>query len=221
MGANHRSVITAGLLMLACTATAARAQPLVGATVGISKQGEGDSDRPYLGPPFGGTSLSSVFMLDVPVGRTVSIGGEASLAASISGQQNQRVGGFTSAQFESRHHDTIVSADLKAGMPFAGRVRAAAVGGFGVAWRQTSRSGTVAQGFGSTGTLPFNEKLTTVVPAALGGAELSVRVAQKVAILASGRLHFLFDDDRREDGVVRRGVSSMVLRAGAGVQIGF
>jgi len=220
MSPGRTTIVIAALIALSGVAAGGRAQPLLGATVGLSKQGEGDSDQPYLGPPFGGTSLSSVFMLDVPVGHTVSIGGEASVAASISGQQNQRVAGG-SAQFESRHHDTIVSADLKAGMPFAGRVRVAAVGGFGAAWRQTSRSGTLGQGFGSTTAVPFNEEVTTVVPAVLGGADLSVRVAEKVAILAGGRVHYLFDDDRREDGVVRRGVSSIVVRVGAGVQIGF
>jgi len=221
MGLGRTTTVIAALIALAAVAAESRAQPLFGATVGISTQGAGDSDLPYLGPPFGGTSLTSVFMLDVPVGRTVSIGGEASLAAAISGQQSQRVGGFTSAQFRSRHHDTILSADLKAGMPFTSRVRVAAVGGFGAAWRQTSRSGTVGQGFGSTTTVPFNDQLTTVVPAALGGADLSVRVAEKVSILAGGRLYYLFDDDRQEDGVVRRGISSIVARVGAGVQIGF
>jgi hypothetical protein len=212
--------IGSALVTLACISAEVRAQPLVGVTVGVSEQGAGDSDIPYLGPPFAGTSLSSVFMLDVPVGRTVSIGGEASLAASIRGEQSQRLSGGT-ADFLSRHHDTILSADLKAGMPFTGRVRAAAVGGLGLAWRQTSRSGTVRQEFGSRATVPFNEKVTTVVPAVLGGADVAVRVAQKVAILAGGRLHYLFDDDRTEDGVVRRGVSSLVVRVGAGVQIGF
>jgi len=219
MGLGRPTIVIAPLIALAGVAAEGRAQPLVGATVGISTQGAGDSDVPYLGPPFGGTSLTSIFMLDVPVGRTVSIGGEASLAASISGQQNQRVSG-SSAQFLSRHHDTILSATLKGGMPFKGAVRVAAVGGFGVAWRQTSRSGTLGQRLGSAAAVPFNEELTTVVPAVLGGADLSVRVAQKVAILAGGRVHYLFDDDRREDGVVRRGVSSIVVRMGAGVQIG-
>ena len=220
MGLSRTKIVIAALIALAGVTAEGRAQPLVGATVGISTQGAGDSDMPYLGPPFGGTSLTSIVMLDVPVGRTVSVGGEASLASSISGEQSARVA-EGSAQFVSTHRDTIVSADVKVGS-FAGRVRAAAVGGFGAARRHTSRAGIVGRSFStSPGASPFSETLNTWVPAITGGGDVAVHVAERVAILATGRVHILVDNDRQEDGVVRRGVSSMVVRIGAGVQIGF
>jgi hypothetical protein len=222
MRSGCRAIVSAALLTLACIPAEVGAQPLVGATVGVSNQGAGASDAPYLGPPFGGTSLTSIVMVDVPVGEKVSVGGEASLAASISGTQNQRVGSFTNAQFVSRHHDSVISATIKAGMPFAGRVRAAAVGGFGAARRYTSRTGIVAESFSSTpGSSPYSASLTTWVPAATGGGDAAVHVAERVAIVTTGRVHFLLDNDRREDGVVRRGISSLIVRIGAGVQIGF
>ena len=220
MRAGCRAIVAAALVTLACNPAEVGAQPLVGATVGVSSQGAGASDAPYLGPPFGGTSLTSILMLDVPAGATVSVGGEATLAASISGTQSQRVGSFTSAEFESRHRDRVFSATVKAGMPFTGRVRAAAVGGFGAARRYTSRTGTVGS-FSTPGISPYSATLTTWVPAATGGVDVAVHVAERVAILGTGRVHYLVDDDRQEDGVVRRGISSLIARIGAGVQIGF
>jgi hypothetical protein len=162
----------------------------------------------------------SIVMLDVPVAPTVGLGGEASLAASIDGEQSARVAGG-SARFVSAHRDRILSATVKAGTPFAGRVRAAAVGGFGAARRQTSRAGFVADFSPTPAASPYAEALTTWVPAITGGADVAMHVTAKVAILATGRLHVLVDKDRDESGVVRRGVSSVVVRIGGGVQIGF
>jgi hypothetical protein len=54
----------AALLTLVCGSTAVGAQPLVGATVGISKPGAGANDQPYLGPPFGGTSFAASASVD-------------------------------------------------------------------------------------------------------------------------------------------------------------
>src|SRR5207249_1180363 len=69
------------------------AQVIVGAALGQSHQAEGKSDSPYLGPGFGGSSLAGIGMIEVPIGPYVSVGGEASLAADISGTQNQRAAG--------------------------------------------------------------------------------------------------------------------------------
>jgi hypothetical protein len=214
-------MIVAAALVLVCASSGLRAQPLVGAAVGFSRQGAGDSDLPYLGPPFGGTSLTSMLMLDVPVAPTVSIGGEASIASSISGEQSARVA-EGSAQFVSAHRDTIVSANVKVGTPFRGRLRAAVVGGVGAARRHTSRIGLVADPFSTRpAASPYAASLTTWVPAISGGGDAAVQVASKVAILATGRVHLLADKDRDHSGVVRRGVSSVVVRIGAGVQIAF
>jgi hypothetical protein len=160
--------------------------------------------------------------IDVPVGTTVSLGAEASLAAPISGQQRRRVAGGTAA-FVSRHDDTIISMNLKVGTPFAGRVRTAAIGGFGVALRHTSRAGTFSQGgfSSSPARSPYSDSLTTLVLAATGGVEVAAHVSERVAILVGGRMHFLVDRDRQPFGVVRRGVSSIIVRLGAGVQVRF
>jgi hypothetical protein len=159
-------------------------------------------------------------MIDVPVGATVSLGAEASLATPISGRQRRRVAGGN-AQFVSRHDDTIISMNLKAGTPFASRVRTAAIGGVGVAVRHMSRVGTLGQGFGSRTTFsPYADSLTSLVPAVTGGFEVAARVSERVAILVGGRVHYLVDNDRDSSGVVRRGVSPVVARLSAGVQIG-
>jgi hypothetical protein len=63
-----RGAIATALVTLGCTPAVVRAQPLVGVTVGVLAQGAGDSDVPYWGPPFGGTSLAALVMLDVPIG---------------------------------------------------------------------------------------------------------------------------------------------------------
>ena len=65
------------------------------------------------------------------------------------------------------------------------------------------------------------QRLPALVWATTAGLDVAVRVTPKVAILTVGRAHFLVDDDCEPDGVVRRGVSSVVLRAGAGVQFRF
>jgi len=91
-------------------------------------QAAGDSDRPYLGPGFGGTSVSSVIFVDTVVIPAINIGTELSLAGDIRGMQRQRV---------------------------------------------------------------------------------------------LGRGHLLRDKDRLPDGVVRRGVSSAIVRYGVGAQVGF
>ena len=46
----------------------ARAQVRAGIAVGASRQAGGASDLPYLGPPFGGTSIAMLAMVDVPLG---------------------------------------------------------------------------------------------------------------------------------------------------------
>jgi len=75
----------------------AGAQVLVGAALGQSHQEAGASDRPYLGPGFGGTAISGIGMIDVSVGSHVSVGGEVSAAGSISGAQSERVAGGNNA----------------------------------------------------------------------------------------------------------------------------
>lgn len=212
----------AATVILALTAAAdARAQVSAGAVIGIGYQGEGADDSPYLGPPFGGTSLAGIGMIDGAVSPRVSLGVEVSLAGDISGTQNQRAPGGNN-HFVSAHHDTVVSAVLKFGSPAGDRVRASVVGGGGFAQRHTDRSGTFGTDFAVTPiTQPFEETVTDYVWALTAGVDVAAAITDHVAILLAGRFHQLKDDDRLPDGVVKRGVSSRSFRAGAGLQIRF
>src|SRR5262245_52712106 len=68
----------------------------VAATLGLSSQAKGDSDLPYLGPPFGGgTSLAGVLFVDVDVNARLSVGGEVSLGSELHVNQQQRASGGT------------------------------------------------------------------------------------------------------------------------------
>jgi hypothetical protein len=53
------------------------------------------------------------------------------------------------------------------------------------------------------------------------GVDLAVVITNYVAVLGIGRLYRLRDADRQADGVVRRGVSSTILRYGAGLSVRF
>ena len=189
----------------------------VGGAVGVSDQAAGDSDLPYLGRGFGGTALALIAGIDRDFRRHLTIGGEVSTASAITGQQSQRTSGATNA-FESRHRDTVLSGTAKFFVPLGDRLRVAAVGGAGGAYRRTSREGTTASLFPPASRSPFSETVSNFVFAYTFGADVTFRITERVSILALGRVHKLRDDDRLDDGVVRRGVSSTVYRAGAGGQ---
>jgi opacity protein-like surface antigen len=216
-----RIAVAATVILALAAAADAHAQVSAGAAIGIAYQGEGADDSPYLGPPFGGTSPAGIAMIDGAVSRRVSLGAEVSLAADVSGTQNQRASGGNN-HFVSAHHDTVFSAVLKFGSPASDRVRAAVVGGGGIAQRHTDRSGTFGTSFAVAPiTRPFEETVTDYVWALTAGVDVAAAITGRVAILIAGRFHQLKDDDRQPDGVVNRGVSSRCLRAGAGVQIRF
>jgi hypothetical protein len=208
--------VVLGTLVIVFAARGADAQT-VGGAVGVSTQAAGASDLPYLGRGFGGTALAALAAVDRDVRRHLTIGGEVSTAAAITGDQSQRTSAATNA-FESRHRDTVFSATAKFPVPIGGRLRVAAAGGAGGAWRRTSREGTTASLFPPASRSPFSETLSTFVFAYTFGADVTVRLTGRLSILALGRVHKLRDDDRLDDGVVRRGVSSTVYRAGVGGQ---
>lgn len=203
-------------IVIAVGVRAANAQT-VGGAVGVSDQAAGASDLPYLGRGFGGTALAALAAIDRDFRRHLTIGAEVSTAAAITGDQSQRTSAATNA-FESRHRDTVFSATAKFPVPIGGRLRVAAVGGAGGAWRRTSREGTTASLFPPASRSPFSETLSSFVFAYTFGADVTVRLTGRLSILALGRVHKLRDDDRLDDGVVRRGVSSTVYRAGVGGQ---
>ena len=195
------------------------AQVTLGATAGLSTQSAGASEQPYLYPPFGGTSFSSVIFVDGTASSTVTVGGEVSLAANISGSQFQRssVGIYS---FVSDHHDSIFSGVLKVNTPKSNPVYAAMAAGVGLARRDTTRTGTVTSNFPPV-TTPATQNLSNVVLAFNWGVDGVFATTDRVAIVALFRAYYLIDDDRTPDGIVQRGVSSVIFRYGAGVQIRF
>ena len=158
--------------------------------------------------------------VDRAAARHVAFGSELSLAASISGTQAQRAPGGSNT-FVSEHRDTILSGTVKIGSPFAAPAHVAFVLGGGVAQRHTARTGAFNPEFGLRVSTPFGETLNDWVPAITLGADLGVSLARRVALFGVARVHALKDDDRLPDGVVKRGVSSAIVRLGGGVQMKF
>jgi len=216
-----RVVAVVALSLLFSSAVEVGAQVSVGATLGQSRQSEGASDVPYLGPPFGGTSVAMLGMVDVALAPQVAIGGEVSLAGTINGSQSQRVSLGVSNDFISEHRDNVFSGVVRFWTPDGEPVRAAVAVGAGVAQRHTVRTGTTRSSFPPFTSTPFSDTLSDVVLAFTLGGDIVVRVTDRVGVLASGRLHRLRDDDRQPDGVVHRGVSSTIYRYGGGLQVRF
>jgi opacity protein-like surface antigen len=210
----HAAALVASLVI--SLAVDAHAQVTVGGVAGASHQDAGASDLPYLGPGFGGTSLSLIGLVDVPLMRRLTWGGEGSLATAISGDQSQRAAPNTRA-FTSRHRDSVFSGTLKLGT-MIGPVHAAVMGGAGTAYRRTSREGTTASIFPPTQREPYADSVSDFVFAYTIGGDVDVRLTSRMRVLALVRWHRLQDDDRQSDGTVRRGVSSKVLRAGIGIK---
>ena len=213
-------LVTASLVMcMLAVPASAEAQVAVGAAFGLSTQAAGDSDRPYLGPGFGGSNVGSVIFLDVAMGRTASLGGEFSTARNISGSQAQRVPGGNNTLL-SEHHDIVVSAVVKLTRT-TNRFHVAAAGGLGFARRQTERTGTFRPNVPPFVLSPVTETLSDTVLAATGGLDGVLAISERVGILALARVHYLADNDRLPDGVVHRGVSSLILRYGIGARVRF
>jgi hypothetical protein len=198
----------------------ARAQVAVGGAAGASRQTEGVNDIPYLGPPFGGTSAGFLGLIDFPMGRRMTIGGEASLASALSGEQSQRSSPNTNA-FTSRHRDSVFSAVLKFGTARDRLIHAAAAAGAGGAYRRTSREGTTASIFPPSVRTPYSATVSNFVLAYSLGGDVDVRITPRIRALALVRWHRLQDDDLSTDGVVKRGISSKILRVAVGAKYEF
>jgi hypothetical protein len=192
----------------------------VAATLGLSSQTKGDSDLPYLGPPFGGTSLGGMVFVDVDVRARLSVGGEVSLGSELKGNQQQRASSGTNS-LRSRHHDTIFSGTVKVTTTNAGAVRVAAVAGVGLGWRRTIREGSFRSDLPPFSTTPVEQTLSDAVFTTTFGFDVVLAVSPRTALVWTGRIHLLNDDDRDSSGVVRRGVSSRVFRFGGGGQFRF
>jgi hypothetical protein len=192
----------------------------VGATLGLSLQPEGASDQPYLGPGFGGISLGGVMFIDVDLNARVSVGGEVSLGSEVRGDQQQRVAGGSNS-FSSRHHDTIFSGTVKATTTNAWPVHVAVVAGAGLGWRHTIREGSFRPNLPPFSTTPVKQTLSDAVFTATFGFDAVLAVSSRTALVWTGRVHLLADDDREPYGVVRRGVSFSVFRLGGGARFRF
>jgi hypothetical protein len=194
----------------------ARGQTAVGVAAGASRQEPGANDLPYLGPPFGGTAAALIGMVDHRIGSVITIGGEASLAGAISGDQSQRASPSTRA-FTSSHRDSVFSGVFKIGTPLERRLHGAFALGGGLGYRRTAREGTTAPLVPPSTRSPYSEVISDLVFAYSLGGDVDVRISERIRILVVARWHLLHDDDLQDDGVVKRGVSSTVFRAGAGI----
>jgi hypothetical protein len=215
-----RSLALALLCAAGFASHAAGQTVAVGGAGGASFQEEGKSDSPYLGPGFGGTRPALVLFVDNRISPRVTVGGELSWARAISGEQSQRVPGGSNI-FVSDHHDTVMSGTVKFSSHPETAVHAAVVGGAGLAWRHTHRVGRL---FGNSPPFEgpaFEETLTSFVPAFTGGIDTVVRLGSHAGVVVAARLHYLLDDDQQDDGVVERGVSSLIFRFGAGLHVRF
>ena len=192
----------------------------VGAAVGASFQKAGQSDSPYLGPGFGGTAPAFAVFVDALVTPRFTVGGELTWAGDISGEQSQRVPGGSNI-FVSDHRDTVISGTVKFSSPRNAAVRAAVVGGAGLARRHTHRVGQFFSNSPPFEGPALEETLTSFVPAFTGGVDAAVQLGNRAGVVIASRLHYLLDDDRQDDGVVERGVSSLIFRVGAGLYVRF
>jgi len=202
-------------VFVVAAAVDARAQVSVGVAAGGSRQEAGASDLPYLGPAYGGTAVALVGMVDFALSRWTSAGGEGSVAGTISGDQSQRTSSTTNA-FTSRHRDSVFSGVFKIGTPADNRVHVAAAVGGGFAARRTAREGTSAPLFPPSARSPFTDIVSNVVFAYSLGGDVDVRATNRLRVIAVARWHRLRDDDKTDQGVTKRGVSSTIFRAGVG-----
>jgi hypothetical protein len=186
----------------------------------LSTQPPGANDRPYLGPGYGGTNVGSVMFFDVDVSPTVSFGAEFSKGGTISGSQVERVSGGNNMLL-NKHHDTLVHGVIKLKPRTTTGAYAAVVGGVGLALRQTERTRTFASSVRPVPMTPATQSLSDAVVAATGGVDGVFPISRRVGILALARVHYLIDEDRTSEGVVYRGVSSLIFRYGIGVHVGF
>ena len=219
---NAKALLALALLCSGGFASHAAAQMVAaGGAVGASFRDEGKSDSPYLGPGFGGTTPALVVFVDGRISPRVTVGGEFSWARAISGDQSQRVPGGSNS-FVSDHHDTVMSGTVKfSSQRRDAAVHAAGVAGAGLARRHTHRVGRLFRNSPPFEGPAFEESLTSFVPALTGGIDTVVRLGDHAGIVVAARLHYLLDDDRQEDGVVERGVSSLIFRFGAGLRVSF
>lgn len=158
--------------------------------------------------------------VDATASSAVTVGGEVSLAASIGGPQFQRTSSG-SFRLSSEHHDSIFSGVVKFNTPKSNPFYAAAAAGVGLAHRDTTRTGTLTSNGIPPVTTPATQNVSNVVPVFNWGVDGVFATGNRAGIVALFRAYYLIDDDRLPDGVVQRGVSSVIFRYGIGAQVRF
>jgi len=148
----------------------------------------------------------------IPSSGDVQLAVEGSVARSITGEQSARGSG----SFLTSHTDRIFSA-LAAWTPATtGSVMPTIVGGASMALRHTTRTGTPVP---INGLRPFSQVLDDTVVGIVGGLDGRARTSSRLSFMVSLRVHYLLDRDERGDGVVKRGIGSLITRFGAGVGV--
>jgi hypothetical protein len=110
---------------------------------------------------------------------------------------------------------------VKFGIARERMVHGAVAAGAGGAYRRTAREGTTASIFPPSVRSPYTTTVSDFVAALTVGGDVDVRITSRIGALALVRWHRLLDDDRSPDGVVKRGVSSRILRVMAGATYRF
>ena len=142
------------------------------------------------------------------------------MAADITGRQQQRVVGGAN-NLTSRHHDMVFSGVFKVSVVSVEHADVAALVGAGAAWRHTVRDGTFRSDQPPFVLSEIQQTLSNVVFAATFGFDGAIVFDRRTALVFTGRIHTLADDDRDAGGVVRRGVASRLNRFGGGARFSF
>ena len=202
--------------LFSLAAAGAAAQTTVGVAGGASNQKAGTASLPALGPAFGGTAWGLIADVDRPFRSRFTVGVEGSTAGAISADQSQRTSTATSA-FASHHRDHVFSGTIKLHVPVVGPVRAAAALGGGFAWRRTARVGTTSGLLPPVARTDFSDTVSSIVAAYTLGADVTVRLTDRLGAVVYGRRHRLRDDDATASGP-KRGVGPTIYRIGVGAE---
>jgi hypothetical protein len=198
--------------------TAAAQSRTVGAAGGLSLRNEGRSDRPYLGPGYGGSARSVIAFFTADVRDAVAVGVELMVPGTISGMQQERVSSGENRVL-STHRDVLMLGVASVNARYVTGVHVAGVLGGGAAIRHTSRVGQFRSYNNPAVPSPVSYSLTNVVPVVGGGPNVTFAVNNRIGIVGLWRLHYLLDTDL--DGSTRRGVSSFIATWAVGAQVMF
>jgi hypothetical protein len=164
--------------------------------------------------------------LQLPASPAIRVGVEAGFERSIHGTQSERTSLFGSARLLTSHRDTTVSG-LVSWTPDPGeRVQQTVVAGGTLALRHTVRQ-TQAVSTGTSLPPPRGPYPAVVLDdiefGLVAGVDFPVRLSSRLWLIPTGRVHYLFDQDRDQygGGPVKRGVGAFITRLGVGIGVDF